>query len=392
MTQVKGSEGKPLSPERRSQQFEATEYDAHQEKQRWRNWTLNDVPFYKGKGQSLEQNPFDWHHFDYLNYYDQVYGRKCGAGGIGKLREVALVVVSEDDDYTNHPYFKDDPAYMSRLGFQHTKGVDVERLRQQQEAYAEVLKQNGVSVYWVKFPHRAMGAFGPMTNRTAAASLMIIPGGSIIPKKPYSLSPTSGFGQAEYLGRWAFWNLSIPPLLTIMGKGTWGPGVFLADDIYCQAMSIETDDEGMRQVEPVLRRQCGEHLHIQRIYTPDHQYFDPATGIGARADMIIAPLDLRTVLVHSPGVDVDTVKWLWDSGYKVIEANVDERMALPCSSILLEPGHVIMPANAPKTIAAVGRAGIQVTAVEYNDHDAIGMGIRSATMQILRDNGPRRFS
>lgn len=382
MTQINGDEGKPLRSERRSHEFELTEYDAHQERQRMRNWTLNDVPFYKGKGQSLEQNPFDWHHFDYLNYYDEVYGRKSGAAGIGKLREVALVALVDDEDYRHHPHY----------GLNGSKSIDAGRLRHQQETYAAALSKNGVKVYWVKFPVQAIGAFGPMTNKVSAADLMIIPGGAILSKSGYSLAPTSGFGRVEYLGRWAFWNLSIPPLLVVIGKGAWLPGVFLADDVYFQAMSVETNEEGISQVEPVLRRQCGKDLHVQRIYTPDHRYYDPSTGISARADMVLAPLDVKTVLVHSPGLDVDSLKWLWDNDYNVIEAESDERHALPCNLIPIEPGHVIMNAKAPKTIAKVGRAGIQVLAVEYDEYNKLGGGVRSATMQILRDQGPRRFS
>jgi N-dimethylarginine dimethylaminohydrolase len=392
MTQINGDEGKALPPERQSQEFELTEYDAHQERQRRRNWTLHDVPFYKGKGQSLEQNPFDWHHFDYLNYYDQVYGRKSGSAGIGKLREAALVAVSDDDDFTKHPYYKENPGYFPRISGNAAATFDLARLRHQQDAYAEILTHNGVKLYWLKFPRRPIGVYGPMTNLLSAGDLMVIPGGSIIAKPGYSLAPTSGFGRVEHLGRWAFWNLSIPPLLTVIGNGAWTPGVFLADDVYVQALSVETNEDGMRQVEPVLRRQCGKGLHIQLIYAPDHQYYDPATGISARADMVVAPLDVKTVLVHTPGIDLDCAKWLWDNGYKVIEVEPEERNALPCNLMPLEAGHVVMNAKAPRTIAKVGRSGIQVSAVDYGEYNALGAGLRAATLQILRDEGPRRFT
>ncbi len=96
MAQISGREGTRVPETRRSHEFALTEYDAWQERQRGRNWSLaNDVPFYKGKGQ--EQNPFDWHNYDYLNYYDQVYGRKCGAAGIGRLGESAILEVSSYD-------------------------------------------------------------------------------------------------------------------------------------------------------------------------------------------------------------------------------------------------------------------------------------------------------
>lgn len=393
MVQITGKSGNALPPERQSQEFTLTEYDAYQESQRGRNWTLNNVPFYKGKGKSLEQNPFDWHNYDYLNYYDRVFGRKCGAAGIGKLTEVAILRVSEDDNYDDHPYYKQDPEYMKRDGFYAETSMDSVRLGDQQEQYARILEDNGVKVYWLKYPQNPMTAFGPMTNQMSVAELMVIPGGSIIPKKGYALAPTSGFGRAEYLARWAFWNLSIPPLLTVIGKATWVTGVFLADDVYMQAMGVETNEAGMEQVAPVLKRVCGEELHIQRIYTPGHDYFDRAAGISAHTDVVIAPLDIDKVLVHAPGLDVDTNRWLWDNGYKIIEADHEEQLHhLPCNLMPLEPGHVIMHAGAEKTIEAVRKVGVEVTPVPYDEYNRFGAGIHCATMQIARDAGPRRFT
>jgi len=368
MSQVTGREGKPLAEQYRSQEFKLTEYDAHQERQRGRNWTLNDVPFYKGKGQGLEQNPFDWHNYDYLNYYDQVFGRKCGAAGIGKLKQVGILRVSEDDDYANHPYVKEDPGYMDRDGFLAEKRMDIARMNDEQQAYAELLQANGVEVYWIRYPEQPMAAFGPMTNQMSAAELLVVPGGSIIPKKGYALAPTSGFGRTEYLARWAFWNLSIAPLVTVIGKAVWVPGVFLSDDVYIQTLSVETNEAGLAQVEPVLRRACGDNLYIQRVYTPGHVYYDRASGISAHADMVIAPLDIDKVLVYSSGLDADTNRWLWDNGYTIIEAEVDEQVnAAACNLIPLEPGRVIMHAGAPKTVDKVRRAGVDVTTVDYSE-------------------------
>lgn len=393
MVQITGKSGEPLPPERKSHEFTLTEYDAHQERQRGRNWTLNNVPFYKGKGKSLEQNPFDWHDYDYLNYYDQVYGRKCGSAGIGQLKEVALLRVSEDENYTDHPYFHEDPEYMMRDGFFETKVMDTARLSDEQERYAEILEDNGVKVYWIKYPQKPMAAFGPMTNQMSTAELMVVPGGSIIPKKGYALAPTSGFGRAEYLARWAFWNLSIPPLLTVVSNATWVTGVFLADDVYMQTIGVETNEAGMEQVVPVLKRACGEDLHIQRIYAPGHDYFDRAAGTSAHTDVVIGPLDIDKVLVHAPGIDVDTHRWLWENNYKIVEADHEEQLHyLPCNLVPLESGHVIMHAGAKKTIEAVRKAGVEVTPVAYSEYNRFGAGIHCATMQILREAGPCRFS
>ena len=393
MTQISGKEGTQLPEGRRSQEFALTEYDAHQERQRRRNWTLNDVPFYKGKGKSLEQNPFDWHDYDYLNYYDEVFGRKCGSAGIGKLREVGLVRVSDDDNYAEHPYMKEDPDYIVRDGMLEERKMDIGKLREQQLMYAEALTSCGVKIYWIEYPERPMAAFGPMTNQHSAGELTILPGGSIIPKKGYALAPLSGFGRTEYLARWAFWNLGIAPLLTVVGKAVWVQGLFLADDVYVHAISVETNEAGMEQFLPVLKRACGEDVHIQRIYTPGMGYFDHGSGISAHTDMIISPVDVDKVICYPAALDVDTNRFLWGNGYKIIEAPVEEQVeACACNAVTIEPGLVIMHAGAKETIKRVRAAGVEVIPVEYDEYNRFGGGMHCGTMQILRDPGPRKFS
>ena len=106
MTEIDGREGPALPEERRSPGFTLTEYDAHQERRRARGrWSLGEVPFYRPDGR---QDPLAWHDFDYLDAYQEVYGRRCGSAGIGRLREVAIVRPSADDEYSNHPYFHED--------------------------------------------------------------------------------------------------------------------------------------------------------------------------------------------------------------------------------------------------------------------------------------------
>ena len=179
--------------------------------------------------------------------------------------------------------------------------VDIEKLKDEAAAFAEKFEENGVKVYWIEYPEKPIAAFGPMMNMHSAAELAIWPGGSIIPKKGYALAPTAGLGRAEYLARWAFWNLGIPPLITVTGTGVWVTGTFLADDVYCQGMGVETNWEGLDQVTPVLKRVCGEDIHVQAIRTPGWKYFDKYTGANTHGGMVISGLDIDKVLVHAGG-------------------------------------------------------------------------------------------
>src|SRR5438552_2820974 len=114
----------------RSQVLEPTEYDRHQEALRNQAWSLKEQKFYQDWQRIPD--PFYWHEVDYIDVYPEIYGRRCGSAGIGRLREVGLVRVSDDDVYSDHPYFQEDPQFLSRDGFLQTKPVDKARLADQQ--------------------------------------------------------------------------------------------------------------------------------------------------------------------------------------------------------------------------------------------------------------------
>ena len=67
-------------------------YEEHLERLRERDWTLEDVPFYE-PGQPTDFTAYESLH--YLDVYDKVWGRECGENGIGRLREVAISLITE---------------------------------------------------------------------------------------------------------------------------------------------------------------------------------------------------------------------------------------------------------------------------------------------------------
>jgi hypothetical protein len=69
-----------------------SQYEQHLERLREREWRLEDVPFYK-PGEAPDFNAYE--HLDYVDVYEQVWGRPCGENGIGRLREVAITRITE---------------------------------------------------------------------------------------------------------------------------------------------------------------------------------------------------------------------------------------------------------------------------------------------------------
>jgi N-dimethylarginine dimethylaminohydrolase len=355
-----------------------------QEQLRRGEFTLEGMPGYvPGEAPAIET----WHNIDYLDIYPKIWGRESGANGIGKLREVALTEITEAEKF---PLYNLDPAYFPRMGLDYRE-LDTAKMRDQSLAYQAALESVGVLVHRVEFPQPPVGAYGPMRSTWAANELLVVRGGSIIEK--LAVSPF-GFGRCEYLAYWAFTQLGIPPVAAITGKGVAeaGPCFWLAEDVFVAARGIAFNEEGLNQLIPVVRRssRCDpEDFTALVIDCPGPWYFDPQTGISHHPDMVLGPLSVDTVIAYPPGLDFRTWRFLKERGYKIIEVERDEQVQwAPANVTIVEPGVVVMHAEAKRTIAAVQKAGIEVLTVEYSEFLRSGGGLHCSTLRLHRDPGP----
>jgi N-dimethylarginine dimethylaminohydrolase len=365
----------------------STYFDEYQEALYRKRWTWDDMPFYQGRG--ARQSIAALHDLDYLDVYEKVHGRKMGCNGIGKLREVALTAVTEAENQVYDERF----PYVRDNGFLEAHGLgripDVDLCRRQQEDYAAVLEGEGVTVHWIDWGDYPVSAFGPMQAMWAAQELLVINGGAVVPKlgwHPFS------FGRTEFLAHWAFWNLNIPTLLTISGKGVAEAGatVWLAQDVYVVGLSAAYDRDGLDQLLPMVRLTSGvQRLEVLTIHCQGSLYFDKKTGATAHVTNLIAPLDVDKVLLFPPGIDTATLLWLERNGYLMVEADIEEHIQNDvCNLKILEPGRVVMAAEAKRTIEKVRKAGVEVIEVPYSGFQHAGGGFHCTTMEIYREPGP----
>ena len=356
--------------------------EAQQQKLSEGGFKLSDIPNYI---PGVFPEPETWHNIDYLDVYSRVRGREIRGNGIGKLREVALTEITSNE---YNPIFEEDPAFFHKWEEPYDT-LDVKLMQEQSAMYQDLLEANGVIVHRIEFPDPPVGAFGPMMYMWAARELLVLNGGSVIPKLGFS---ALSFGRPEYLAWWAFTRLGIPPILTITGKGVCeaGPCFFLAEDVFVAALSVAFNQEGLDQLLPVVKRSTGlDEVHNLVIKTATRDYFDPGSGASAHPDMIIGPLDTDKVILYPGGVDFETLSWLVRHGYKIAEIERDEQVLYaPANVTLLEPGHVIMHAGADKAIAAVRKLGVEVEVLPYGEFLKAGGGVHCSTMEILKDPGP----
>jgi N-dimethylarginine dimethylaminohydrolase len=355
-----------------------------QEQLRRGEFTLEGMPGYvPGEAPAIET----WHNIDYLDIYPKIWGREFGANGIGKLREVALTEITAAEKF---PLYNLDPAYFPRMGLDYRE-LDTIKMRDQSQAYQAALESVGVLVHRVEFPQPPVGAYGPMRSTWAANELLVVRGGSIIEK--LAVSPF-GFGRCEYLAYWAFTQLGIPPVAAITGKGVAeaGPCFWLAEDVFVAARGIAFNEEGLNQLIPVVQRSslCDpKDFTALIIDCPGPWYFDPQTGISHHPDMVLGPLSVDTVIAYPAGLDFRTWRFLKERGYKIIEVDRDEQVQwAPANVTIVEPGVVVMVAEAKRTIAAVQKAGIEVLPVEYSEFLRSGGGLHCSTLRLHRDIGP----
>lgn len=356
--------------------------EAQQEKLSEGGFKLSDIPGYV---PGVFPEPETWHNIDYLDVYSRVWGREIRGNGIGKLREVALTKITSNE---YNPIFEEDPAFFHKWEESYDT-LDVKLMQEQSAMYQGVLEANGVTVHRIEFPDPPVGAFGPMMYMWAARELLVLNGGSVIPKLGFS---ALSFGRPEYLAWWAMTHLGIPPILTITGKGVCeaGPCFFLAEDVFVAALSVAFNQEGLDQLLPVVKRSTGlDEVHNLVIRTATRDYFDPGSGASAHPDMIIGPLDTDKVILYPGGIDFETLTWLVRHGYKIVEIERDEQVLYaPANLTLLEPGHVIMHAGAEKAIAGVRKLGVEVEVLPYGEFLKAGGGVHCSTMEILKDPGP----
>ena len=356
--------------------------EAQQEKLSEGGFKLSDIPGYV---PGVFPEPETWHNIDYLDVYSRVWGREIRGNGIGKLREVALTKITSNE---YNPIFEEDPAFFHKWEESYDT-LDVKLMQEQSAMYQGLLEANGVTVHRIEFPDPPVGAFGPMMYMWAARELLVLNGGSVIPKLGFS---ALSFGRPEYLAWWAMTHLGIPPILTITGKGVCeaGPCFFLAEDVFVAALSVAFNQEGLDQLLPVVKRSTGlDEVHNLVIRTATRDYFDPGSGASAHPDMIIGPLDADKVILYPGGIDFETLSWLVRHGYKMVEIERDEQVLYaPANLTLLEPGHVIMHAGAEKAIAGVRKLGVEVEVLPYGEFLKAGGGVHCSTMEILKDPGP----
>jgi N-dimethylarginine dimethylaminohydrolase len=339
---------------------------------------LQELPWFE-PGQPLH----NWmlHETDFYDEVEQIWGRRWGAEGIGKLREVLVSRPTENE--TRPEYDAEWQYYYSSAA----GSADLGRLQAQFDEYYAVLADNGVRVNFIEPPVPAIGAYGYLKNLvTLAGGGLVVRGGAIIHRM--------GLGSWQR-GREVIWTkalttLGVPIYHTIHGRGIGEPGAgrWLDSKTFVFNDSVVANEEGLRQIEYILG---GLGIELVTTHSPGWVGTTGHGNIGTtHADMFLMVPDVGIAVLAPHLVDYAFVRYLKQRGTKVIEVPVDEYWDLAVNGVTLEPGKVVMNAGAPTTVKALESEGVEVIEVDFSEsHKFAIAGLHCATLELVRDQpGP----
>jgi N-dimethylarginine dimethylaminohydrolase len=321
------------------------------------------------------------HETDFYDEVEQIWGTRWGAEGIGKLREVLVSRPTENE--TRPEYAKEWQYYYSSAG----GTADLGRLQYQFDAYYETLRDHGVRVHTLEAPVPAIGPYGYLKNLvTLAGGGLVVKGGVIIHRM--------GLGSWQR-GREVIWSkaltaLQVPIYLTIHGTGVCEPGAgrWLDSKTFVFNESVVANEEGLRQVEFVLR-----NLGVELVTTHSPGWVN-SIGQGnigtSHADMFLMVPDLGVAVLSPHLVNYGFVRYLMRRDFRIIEVPVEEYWDLACNGLTLEPGKVILNQGSPTVVRELENHGIEVIQVDFSESQKFAIaGIHCATLELVRDQpGP----
>ena len=335
---------------------------------------LEETPWFE-PGRPLRN--YMLHETDFYDEVEQIWGRRWGAEGIGKLREV---LVSRPTENEIRPEYADEWQYYysSAAG-----NADLGRLQAQFDEYYDVLRANGVRVHSVEAPVPAIGAYGYIKNLvTLAGSGLVVRGGVIMHR--YGLG--SWQRGREVIWAKAFAALQLPVYLTIHGRGICEPGAgrWLDEKTFVFNESVVANEEGLRQLQFVL-----EGLGVEFVLAHSPGWYDSIGGgsIGtSHMDMVLL-VPAEGIAVLSPHlVNYGFVRELVRRDFTIVEVPVDEYWDLAVNGVTLEPGRVVINKGSPAVVSALEAAGVEVIQVDFSESQRFAIaGLHCATLELVRD-------
>ena len=227
--------------------------------------------------------------------------------------------------------------------------IDVELMRQQHDAVADVYRQNGVKVYYVEEQRE------DRPNAVFCRDLLFMtPEGAILTRPGMAARR----GEERYVAK-ALSDIGVPIIKTVSGDGFFeGANAMWVDRHTCVVSTgSRCNRSGFEQVRTELERMDVAVYHMQQPYSNIH------------IDGIMNPASNEAIMVHASQVPYDIIDMLKKKGFKILEvpSQTELREHFSCNFVALEPGRVLMPEGSPRAHELLEKNGIQVETINISE-------------------------
>ena len=246
--------------------------------------------------------------------------------------------------------------------------IDPEKFRAQHDALADYYRDRGVAVYYVE-----QGRSDRPNAVFCRDKLFMTPEGAIITR----LSMAGRRGEERFVAE-SCARLGIPIVKTIAGDGIFeGTGAMWVDrHTVILSLGVRANRSGYEQMETELRRQgVTDILPMQIPY--GHTNIDGLLNLAGE----------DTVVIHACQVPYEVVDALRRKGYRILEipSFTEARYGFATNFVALEPGHVVMGNQAPRTAELLEKSGIRVDVLDLSELGKGDGSVHSITAFLKRD-------
>jgi N-dimethylarginine dimethylaminohydrolase len=243
------------------------------------------------------------------------------------------------------------------------RAPDLDLVAAQHTGLVEALRAEGVEVEVAE----PLGGGFVKSVYTRDPSITV-PGGAIVGRMGVRMRR----GEEPHTTR-ALAAAGMPILGTITGTGTLEGGSFtkLRPGVAALGTSIRCNEEGFRQLSVLLGLIGVELIRV------------PVAGYSIHIDLHFAMVDVDRALIDPAGLPYDFLVKLRELGIETIQAAAGEEWGL--NLLCLRPGRVLMAEGSPRTAELLGRSGIEVVTIPYDELHKNGGGVHCSTIELVRD-------
>ncbi len=299
-----------------------------------------------------------------------VWGREWGcANDVGALRVVLLCRPPDDVPRVVDTTKWDDElqAYADRDAgwyWRHREPPDLTRMRAQHTELAATLEREGVHV-------EDVGATVPghIKSSSTRDQVVAVRGGAIVCRMGGPLRR----GEEAPVTR-AVAALGMPILRTINGTGIFEGGSFamINQRTAVVGLGARVNAEGARQVEEVLRTLGVELLKVE------------LNGYRQHIDGSFVMVDVDAALINPVGLPFWFLEKLRALKVRTIEIQPDDP-PFTVNCLAIRPGRVVMSRTSARTVERLGKAGIEVIEIDFEQIYRNGGGVHCSTAPLVRD-------